>query len=241
MELLFIVCFLLYFCFQIALKTARQKKHQDGRAPGQINCESHLYTWLESEPCMWLVICKNISNQVWEMKVNSKLLLQVCLGSRAVPSTIIGGVYIHIFVFCPMDFFWERLFLRYVNMNIWIYTPPPQLSHLGTTLLWRKVGRDRLFDIVLQIINQMLGSDSEPIKYGSEIRNRFVQRLFGISFVLPFFKSFRIKTITKFENYWHCTILWKIGRNKLIIIIIIVFLHMILHACWQPQICYQYT
>jgi hypothetical protein len=29
-----------------------------------------------------------------------------------------GGLHIHIFVFCPIDFFWKRLFLRYVNMNI---------------------------------------------------------------------------------------------------------------------------
>jgi hypothetical protein len=69
---------------------------------------------------------------------------------RAVPSAIIGGGgggggYIYIFVFCPMDFFWKRLFLRkmnlrifesdcfYVNMNVWIYTSS-QLSRLGTAL-----------------------------------------------------------------------------------------------------------
>lgn len=33
-------------------------------------------------------------------------------------------MHIHIFVLCPTDFFWKRLFLRYVNMNIWICTSP---------------------------------------------------------------------------------------------------------------------
>jgi hypothetical protein len=42
---------------------------------------------------------------------------------RAVPSAIIGGGgggggYIYIFVFCPMDFFWKRLFLRKMNLRI---------------------------------------------------------------------------------------------------------------------------
>jgi hypothetical protein len=43
-----------------------------------------------------------------------------------------GRVHIHIFVFCATDFFWKWLFLRYVNMNIWISTP--QLSRLVTAL-----------------------------------------------------------------------------------------------------------
>ena len=52
---------------------------------------------------------------------------------HAVPRHDNWGVHIHIFVFCPTDFFWKQLFLRYVNMNIWIY-PPPQLSRLVAAL-----------------------------------------------------------------------------------------------------------
>ena len=37
------------------------------------------------------------------------------------------GAHIHIFVFCFINFFWNRLFLWYVNTNIWICAPPPQL------------------------------------------------------------------------------------------------------------------
>jgi hypothetical protein len=42
-----------------------------------------------------------------------------------------GGAHIHIFVFCVINFFWNRLFLWSVNMNRWIWAPPPhQLSSL---------------------------------------------------------------------------------------------------------------
>ena len=34
-----------------------------------------------------------------------------------------GGADIHIFVFCPINFFWNRLFLQSVNTNIWISAP----------------------------------------------------------------------------------------------------------------------
>jgi hypothetical protein len=46
--------------------------------------------------------------------------------SNAVARTIIGrGAHIHIFVFCFINFFWNQLFLWYVNTNIWICPPPP--------------------------------------------------------------------------------------------------------------------
>jgi hypothetical protein len=38
------------------------------------------------------------------------------------------GANIHIFVFCIINFFWNRLSLWSVNTNIWIFAPPPQLS-----------------------------------------------------------------------------------------------------------------
>ena len=44
---------------------------------------------------------------------------------RRVASSIIGGAFIHIFVFCIIHFFWNRLFLQSVNTNIWIMPPPP--------------------------------------------------------------------------------------------------------------------
>ena len=53
----------------------------------------------------------------------SKRSLDLILSSFLAPV-----MYVHIFVFCPTDFFWKRLFLRYVNMNIWIYTPPPIIA-----------------------------------------------------------------------------------------------------------------
>jgi hypothetical protein len=37
--------------------------------------------------------------------------------------SIIGVADIHIFVFCPINFFWNRLFLQSVNANIWISAP----------------------------------------------------------------------------------------------------------------------
>jgi hypothetical protein len=37
----------------------------EGRASGHIGCKSHFHTWLgsEFESCMWLAICKNMSNR----------------------------------------------------------------------------------------------------------------------------------------------------------------------------------
>ena len=55
--------------------------------------------------------------------------------SRAETKALIGGVYIHIFAFCPTNFFWNQLSLQliskeirraereYMNMH-----PPPQLT-----------------------------------------------------------------------------------------------------------------
>jgi hypothetical protein len=50
----------------------------------------------------------------------------------AVASSIIGGAHIHIFVFCVINFFWNRLFLWSVNTNIWIWAPP--IIELATAL-----------------------------------------------------------------------------------------------------------
>jgi hypothetical protein len=50
-----------------------------------------------------------------------------------VERSISGGDHIHIFVFCIINFFWNRLFLRSVNTNIWI-CPPPPLIDLSTPM-----------------------------------------------------------------------------------------------------------
>jgi hypothetical protein len=50
--------------------------------------------------------------------------VRVCV-YRGAEITIIGGADIHIFVFCPINFFWNRLFLQSVNTNTWISAPPP--------------------------------------------------------------------------------------------------------------------
>jgi hypothetical protein len=44
--------------------------------------------------------------------------------------SIIGGAHIHVFVFCVINFFWNRLFLWSVNTNIWIWAPPPPIIEL---------------------------------------------------------------------------------------------------------------
>ena len=41
------------------------------------------------------------------------------------------GGHIHIFVFCVINFFWNLLFLRSGNMNIWIWAPPPPINGAG--------------------------------------------------------------------------------------------------------------
>jgi hypothetical protein len=52
-----------------------------------------------------------------------------------------GGPNIHIFVFFLINLFWNQLFLRSVNTNIWILPPLPQLSsllrHWMSRLIWR--------------------------------------------------------------------------------------------------------
>jgi hypothetical protein len=54
---------------------------------------------------------------------------QVRIRASGVASSIIFlGGRIHIFVFCIINFFWNWLFLRSVNTNIWICPPPPHLS-----------------------------------------------------------------------------------------------------------------
>ena len=65
---------------------------------------------------------------------------------------------IHIFVFCPTDFFCtcKWLFLWYVNMNIWIYTPPPIITSCygldinksipAGTLSWQAGSHEKLLE-----------------------------------------------------------------------------------------------
>jgi hypothetical protein len=58
-----------------------------------------------------------------------------------------GGVRIHIFVFCPTDFFWKRLFLRYVNINIWICTPTPIIASSygpGYLSTWQRLSINKI-------------------------------------------------------------------------------------------------
>jgi hypothetical protein len=84
----------------------------------------------------WFHPQKPLAKSYWHMAL-SKIYKRLYLGCRAVTRHDIimirftklnsGGVHIHIFMFCPTDFFWKRLFLWYVNMNIWIqYVPPPR-------------------------------------------------------------------------------------------------------------------
>jgi hypothetical protein len=52
-----------------------------------------------------------------------------------------GGDHIHIFVFCIINLFWNRLFLRSVNTNIWIWSPPHfsifrRICRGGEKILW---------------------------------------------------------------------------------------------------------
>ena len=58
---------------------------------------------------------------------------------RTVARTLIGGVYIHIFMFCPTSFFSNQIQIDQFekksvgqNMNICIYTPP--INVLATAL-----------------------------------------------------------------------------------------------------------
>ena len=53
-----------------------------------------------------------------------------------------GGGYIHIFVFCPTNLFWNELKNKEIqkkfvgqNTNIWIYTPLPPINALVTPLV----------------------------------------------------------------------------------------------------------
>ena len=53
--------------------------------------------------------------------------------TSGVERSIIEGVDIHIFVFCVINLFWNVLFLRSVNTNIWIWTP--SIIELATPLV----------------------------------------------------------------------------------------------------------
>ena len=44
------------------------------------------------------------------------------------------GAHIHIFLFCVINLFWNRLFLWSVNTKIWIWAPPPPIIELATAL-----------------------------------------------------------------------------------------------------------
>ena len=65
--------------------------------------------------------------------LTSFLCFFLMLMLRRVASSIIGGGLIHIFVFCIIDFLWNRLFLLSVNTTIWIWAPP--IIELATRLL----------------------------------------------------------------------------------------------------------
>ena len=61
----------------------------------------------------------------------------------AVARTLIGGggVFIHIFMFCPTSFFWNKIQIYQFekklvgqNMNIWINTPLPPINVLAMAL-----------------------------------------------------------------------------------------------------------
>ena len=65
-------------------------------------------------------------------KICKLILLRTLIG---------GGVFIHIFMFCPSSFFWNQIQIYQFekklvgqNMNIWINTPPP-LYTLATTVI----------------------------------------------------------------------------------------------------------
>ena len=73
--------------------------------------------------CVLFVYC-DIMHNVYMLFI---LLWERCLVWVVVivPSgaarTIIGGANIHICAFCPINFFWNRLFLQSVNTNVWIF------------------------------------------------------------------------------------------------------------------------
>ena len=59
----------------------------------------------------------------------------------AVPRTLIGGVFIHIFMFCPTSFFWNQIQIYQLenklvgqNMNIWINNPAINVLATALTL-----------------------------------------------------------------------------------------------------------
>ena len=80
-----------------------------------------------------------------------------CILFSGVASSIIGGGgHINIFVFCVINFFWNRLFLRSVNMNIWIWPPPNYRAGYAT-------------DIIAQKNEDMLHSYRVVLLYGSLI------------------------------------------------------------------------
>ena len=75
-----------------------------------------------------LVVRQIISSRKSVPALSKKMLLYMLLGIfqgwRKLHNWG-GGTHIHIFLFCNIDFFRNRLFPRYVNTNILICAPPP--------------------------------------------------------------------------------------------------------------------
>ena len=84
---------------------------------------------------------------------------------KAVGRSIIGGggAHVHIFVLCIIShYFWNRFFLRSVNMNIWKWPPAPNYRSSYGPASWKYFWipisiRNFLFK-VRQVINLTNGS-----------------------------------------------------------------------------------
>ena len=109
-----------------------------------------LLKWIIPKQIYWITTKQQLLNSVQNIVISclgrlyihytcdtsqSTLFVKIkdlCISTSGAASVIIGGgVNIHIFVFCIINFFWNPLFLWSVNTNIWIFAPP-QLSR------WRR-------------------------------------------------------------------------------------------------------
>ena len=101
------------------------------------------------------------------------------------------GVHIHIFVFCIIHFFWNRLFLQFVNTNIWIWAPP--IIELATHMAQIALAYWLLNGLIFFYILVQHSFHSEPVNLGRNIFDVILMRNLR-----------RIK-------YLH----WKISNNKI--------------------------